>query len=186
MKFKFGDAMHSSNILGGLHEVTIVYPLDGSSPFAIDWQELSPYDKYIADVNANPLKYIIGTIDEYKDGLLLDKKTCNFEVKSLSKYYHHYITQLEYYKVLLELVSHHVDRVALWFWDKTNEKDYLFSTDEDTLTLRKSDVVKEEMLARAGLVVEALTSRVLPPRSVGEECNFCPHFGKCFTGEGVW
>jgi len=129
---------------------------------------------------------IVGTIDEYENGLLIDKKT----TRNVPKYYNrsrkeqvvslrsHHLTQLEYYKVLLEENGYDVDEAGILYID-VNESEVWFGRAKFS---RTSEEVKQEMIQRKTMLETFLNARKLPPfdNSIRWMCmGYCPYQQAC-------
>ena len=119
---------------------------------------------------------ITGIVDEYHDGVIVDKKTTRDIPKNP---YGNHIKQIEYYKVLLEENGHPVVGGAVLYEDVDHAQIRAFS-----VKLRGSKEIKGEMLAKRDILAPALKNRALPPRSVSWLCKYCNFSKKCFTTEG--
>ena len=102
--------------------------------------------------------YVVGSVDEYEKGTLIEKKFVNFvppSEKHLQKYYSHYIDQVRFYNVLLNLNNYEVKRAYILFVNRgfSNEKNPLvkaydvtsylsYERDLYMLTERLSSVMK--------------------------------------------
>lgn len=131
---------------------------------------------------------ISGTVDEYENGIYIDIKT----TRNPPTYYNrsrkekvvtiraHHLTQLEYYRVLLEENEYPVDVAGILYIDVNEAK--LFPG-MAKIHARELDTIKEEMMGRQAPLELYLNTRTLPPRdtSVWWMCSggYCPHFGTC-------
>jgi len=165
-----GTGVHIPKLLQGDYEKSYIYPPD-----------------------------IVCSIDEYDKGTLLEKKTVTFPVKTsteFNRYFKHYLTQAEYYKAILEHNGKQVDEVAFVLVNihgdqyKKDPDIYTYSTCNTPprkISIRSNDVVVREMEQRAGILRNAMETKVLPPRYVSTLCNYCPNFDRCFSSEdGEW
>jgi CRISPR/Cas system-associated exonuclease Cas4 (RecB family) len=131
---------------------------------------------------------IVGTIDEYDADakMLIDKKT----TRNVPQYYNRsrkeqvvslrssHLTQLEYYKVLLEENGYPVEEAGIIYIDVAESK-MAFGRAKFK---RSNEVVKEEMLARKDILEYALNNRELPhyDNSVKWFCmGYCAHQQAC-------
>ena len=131
---------------------------------------------------------IVGTIDEYDpvSQMLIDKKT----TRNVPEYYNRsrkekvvslrssHLTQLEYYRVLLEENGYPVREAGIIYID-VGESAMAFGRAKFS---RPMDEVKAEMLARRDVIKYALDNRELPPydNSVKWFCmGYCNHQQDC-------
>jgi CRISPR/Cas system-associated exonuclease Cas4 (RecB family) len=153
-----------------LHETKI---LEGSE------QELEL--TWIPEFKKIPIK---GIIDEYKDGIFIDKKTTR---RIPREPYEHHIKQLEYYKVLLEENGRKAEHSAIVYIDVGTTDIQVFPIEFQ----RSSNEIKEEMLNKYEIISKSLESKILPPRKVRtwEEggkttvCQYCNYWAICMLDE---
>jgi len=123
---------------------------------------------------------IKGRIDEYADGIILDIKTTRRIPREV---YPHHVTQLEYYKILLEENGRPVKEGAILYIDVDRAEVQVFPVEFN----RSSDEIKAEMLTKYEIISKCIESRILPPRKVRtwEErgittiCSYCSYFARC-------
>ena len=156
----------------------------------ITWKEKRIPEGDMVERSYTPSMTITGTIDEFEDGVLIDKKTSKYMPKSM---YNHHATQLEYYVVLMtqgepvfSSVKVETDPVMvktagiLYICTDPEKFDAKFMATE----LRNMDDVAKEMATKVGILDEAIASGVLPPRIDDSEnwiCKYCPHFRTCYA-----
>jgi len=114
---------------------------------------------------------IHGTIDEYEDGALLDKKTTTKLPERLPDEYRR---QIEYYTVLLRHNGHPVKTAHVLFFDLTSNQTRLFTVED----LRTQEQIEQEMLERKKI----LQQKQPPDRNVSAPyCLHCPYGLQCFS-----
>lgn len=129
---------------------------------------------------------IVGTIDEYENGFLMDKKT----TRSVPTYYNrsrkekvvtlrdHHKLQLEYYKVLLEENNYPVTEGGILYID-VNEAEVWFGRANFT---RSNEEIKKEMISRKNAIELFLNARKLPPYNNETRwmcMGYCPFQQQC-------
>lgn len=159
---------------------------------SITWHEKNVRAGETESKSYVPSMPITGTIDEFEDGVLIDKKTSKYMPKSI---YNHHATQLEYYKVLTEQgiiinVDESDKRFGTDFTIKTAGILYICTDPEKfdvkfiATELRNTDDVAKEMATKVGILDEAVASGILPPRIADDEnwiCKYCNHFRTCYS-----
>jgi len=148
-----GRKLHETSILGGEMEVELMYP---------------------------PENGVVGRIDEYKDGLLIDKKTTRHTPREP---YLHHITQIEYYWFLCEKNEMPVEMAAIIYINVDTAEIAVYPI-ELTRDLKE---IEEELMTKYHIVMNALKTGILPPRKMrtwepGSNrlvCNYCPYYGIC-------
>lgn len=118
---------------------------------------------------------IVGSADEYQDGLLLEKKTCKIIPKTP---YLHHKKQAEYYSMLLQMSGKPVNKIALLYIDICDKKIKVF-----TFKPRKSSVIKQEMYWKKEQLEKALKNNKPPARSMGWLCSYCSFCAKCWRDD---
>jgi CRISPR/Cas system-associated exonuclease Cas4 (RecB family) len=115
---------------------------------------------------------ILGTIDQYEDGTLLDLKTTTAKFFP-DKLPEPYRRQLEYYTVLLQRNGYPVQTAQVLFFNLVDNQTRLFTLDK---TRERTDVEKE-MLERKTILEQSEP----PDRNLEDQyCNFCPYGLQCF------
>jgi len=185
----------------GVHVSDIVYPCARKAYYAhlsppnLDtegamrlWIGIKIHETPLTETNELTLEWngITGTVDEYEDGLLIDKKT----TRNPPVYYNrsrkehvvslrdHHLTQLEYYKVLLEKNGYPVNEAGILYID-VNDAQVYFGRAKFT---RTSEEIEREMLSRAKTIELFLNERKLPPydNSIKWMCmKYCPYQQQC-------
>lgn len=117
---------------------------------------------------------IIGHIDEYADGILLEKKSASHIP---DKPYAIHVRQAEYYKVLLERSDYKVTNVYMIYFLKDMSPQLPTVLPVDT---RGTALVAEEMLRKKNIVLTALKNGFLPSPKFGADCNYCQYPSLCF------
>lgn len=129
---------------------------------------------------------IYGRPDEYKDGVLLEKKTTRSvpdEPRS------HHVRQVRYYAVLLGKNGRPVTEAWILYINVDSGHIQPFQVELSDLR-----VVEEEMLQRKSKVLRAAEAGILPPREMvpWEEggrtlvCEYCKLFWLCMANETVY
>ena len=117
---------------------------------------------------------IVGIVDEYENGTLLEKKTCVSLPRTPND---HHVKQVEYYKVLLEKHGKPVNEAYLLYIDINNKEIRTFK-----VNMRPSNIIEKEMLERKEKLEKALKEGKPPERKVGWLCNYCNFASICFGG----
>ena len=121
---------------------------------------------------------IRGTVDEYEDGYLMDKKSTR-NIPSVPRQAH--VRQLEMYRVLLKENGYKVEKAAVLYIDvDTGEV-----VEYPVKFKRKLETVEKEMLRKKEKLEMALSKGWLPERHISGECYLCPFPSWCFTEGGV-
>lgn len=115
---------------------------------------------------------IIGIIDEFEDGTIVEKKTCNELPRSPND--HHKI-QLEYYYILALKNKMVVNDLWLLYMEKKYPAHRFFQVKP-----RKPEVIEEEMIARKEILEKALAGKGVPKRHLSWLCRYCPFPPRCF------
>ena len=122
---------------------------------------------------------IIGTVDEYEDGILIDKKTCR---KIPKRPYPDHVIQVEYYSILLMESGHPVMEVGICYIDVNDCVIEVLPVD----LKRDIQTVKEEMLEARDELLENLENKTLPEREWNWLCeDYCELFQICFLSDDV-
>ena len=123
---------------------------------------------------------IVGRVDEYKDGILLEKKTVRSTPKAP---YIHHLRQVEYYTILLERNNKPVHRAFIMYINVSNSDIKIFDV---TPMLRPLNLIEREMIEKAEMVAKMFSLNELPPRKMVTLpdsdtliCKFCPFFSLC-------
>jgi len=115
---------------------------------------------------------IIGRIDEFEDGSLVEKKTTKKITNWIAD---HYVRQLEYYAWLLTKNEKPVKDCWLLFI-QLEPPAFKFVP----IKIRKMEFIEKEILEKAKVIREALDKKKKPPRNIGWLCSYCAFFSKCF------
>lgn len=129
----------------------------------------------------------IGKIDEYKDGILLEKKTTRHIPREPRP---HHIKQCEFYKFLLEKNGRKVDKVAIIYINVNTGEVVAFDI---TKSIRDLNEIEKEINEKLKIIKEALEYGILPPRKITTwdeksnilVCNYCPYFGICIREDVI-
>jgi len=124
---------------------------------------------------------VVGRIDEYKDGVLIEKKTTRNIPREP---YEHHVRQVEYYTLMLARNGKPVKKAFIVYIDVNTGMVTAFDV---TKRLRLVEVVEKEFNEKAQKIQEALKYKILPPKTVRTWpdsdkliCQYCPYFGFCF------
>lgn len=120
---------------------------------------------------------IVGSVDEYEDGVILEKKTCSNIPKNP---YPHHVKQLEYYVLLLSKMDKPVSEAHLLYIDLGKKELVTFK-----VRPRPLSIIEDEMVKKKNIVIKALSTGVLPERSIGWECEYCSFAALCFGNNGA-
>lgn len=118
---------------------------------------------------------ILGTVDEFEDGILLEKKTTAFMPKAPLE---HHVTQLEYYKLLLEKTGKRVKQMFLMYIDIANKDIKVFEVEPRPLA-----EIEVELIAKKTELEASLLKNIVPPRHAGWLCGYCNFASICFKGK---
>lgn len=122
---------------------------------------------------------IVGTIDEYEDGFLIDKKTTRVIPK---KPYSDHVKQVEYYRVLLQENGYPVMQAAICYIDVNNAAIEVLRVPLG----RSIEAVKGEMIKNRDELLEAAKEDRLPPRLLNWLCyDYCELFSICFLPDAL-
>ena len=116
---------------------------------------------------------IKGRVDEYADGILIDKKTTRQIPKQVPQ---HIINQLRYYRVLLERNGYEVKQAYVLYINVSDLSVKFFPINISA----PIEVVEKELLTKKQILEKALKEKVPPPRIVGEWCQDCPYASICY------
>ena len=117
-------------------------------------------------------KGIVGTCDEYEDGVLLEKKTCTKIPMNPNQ---HHVKQTEYYAFMLNEAKKPVTQAFVAYIDLANREIQPFE-----VRLREMEEIRVEMLRKKEQIDFAMRNKVLPERSVGWLCQYCVFANICF------
>lgn len=116
---------------------------------------------------------IHGTMDEYLDGIIIDKKTTR-SIPKRSVYPNHK-KQLEFYQVLAVNNGYEVTGGAMLYIDVAEKKVKVMK-----VRLRKPETVEAEMMEKYYVLAECLEAGEPPARGIGWTCNYCDWNSECF------
>jgi CRISPR/Cas system-associated exonuclease Cas4 (RecB family) len=154
-----GKKLHETSILGGEMEVELMYPKENG---------------------------VVGRIDEYKDGVLIDKKTVRHTPREP---YPHHVTQLEYYRLLCERNGKPVKKMAIVYINVDTGEVAVFP-----VPFRRSlEEVEKELMEKYRIVTEAVKMGILPPRKMRTwepkehrlVCSYCQYYGICMREDQI-
>ncbi len=124
-----------------------------------------------------------GTIDEYDDLVLMDKKTTRFIPR---KPYKHHIKQLQLYAMLLKYNQCKVPPFGCILYidvDDSSVKPFVFTLDVN------HEELQEEVEFKYDLLHKSLNTKILPPRTIQPwdddvsktVCSYCNFYNKCWA-----
>lgn len=144
------------------------------------WVGKQIHNSQLLSENELEVKYegIVGRIDDYdkKNGLLVDKKTCEMFP---GKYgvNDHYKKQLEYYYWLLAQNKLPVRQLYLLFI-KVNKPKGIKAVE---VFPRKLQDIGKEILEKKGILEKALSEKIPPPRKPSWLCSYCQFASICYN-----
>jgi len=141
----------------------------------VDVSELKVGDVLEGDKEVVKVDYrgIVGRVDEYEKGILIDKKT----VRNIpDKILEHHKTQLEYYTVLLEKNKYPVLTCGIVYINVASSEVRVYLLDR----IRDRSVIEYEMLERRDKLIDSLREDKIPERHISWLCKYCPFFKICF------
>jgi hypothetical protein len=118
----------------------------------------------------------VGTVDEYEDGVLVDKKHTSKSLPTSPN--DHYVTQVEYYSVMLKSMGLPVDEAHIFYIDVTTPGTKDFKVD-----LRPTEKIQKELSRKIKSLQEAIATKTPPPRVVGWWCGYCNFASTCWRSE---
>ena len=121
---------------------------------------------------------IRGSVDEYEDGTILEKKTTSLGLP-LSPNEHH-ITQIQYYKVLMELNDYEVKDGFLLYMDLGTATAQAFP-----VIFKDPKKVKAEIEMKAQVLRTSIETGALPKAVKSWLCNYCSFAAICFQDRNV-
>lgn len=136
--------------------------------------------------------YVVGSVDEYERGILIEKKFVNFVPSTetqLQKYYSHYIDQVRFYSVLCYLNGYDVERAYLLFVNRgfSNERNPFVKAFDITHFL---DYERDLNLlsARLSSVMKVMNSKEMPEipdeyHPFEHPCSSCMFRALCWMEE---
>lgn len=119
---------------------------------------------------------IHGTIDEYENGVILEKKHTSAKFPRSPQ--DHYVRQVEYYKVLLLKNDFKVTAAYILYINVDDPEIRVFP-----LSMRPTDEIENEMLFRKALLEDHIKKKIPPPRTMGWQCGYCNYASICFGRE---
>jgi len=121
---------------------------------------------------------LIGVIDEYKDGFLLEKKTISHIPSGPLE---HHIKQVEYYAYLLKKNNFPVIKASILYIDI-----YDLDVVSYEVKLREMNIIENEVEGICMELEKYFSTSQLPPRkmqtwpnSKNLKCHYCEFFGRC-------
>lgn len=118
---------------------------------------------------------IVGTLDEYQDGIVIDKKTTTYLPKQANA---HHIKQVEYYAWLLWKNGYPFKEGYLVYID-INEKDIVVFP----VFIKDLITIENEILKKKKVLDEAMKNNIPPQRNIGWLCKYCNFASICFKEE---
>jgi len=133
------------------------YKLAGKNEMSISWNNIR------------------GRVDDYdpETGVLFEKKTTYSGVRSVLP---HHLTQVEYYKVLLEKNGYKVSNGYVVYVNVVDRRVMVFP-----VVFRPSEEIEAEMLKKKETLIKSLKENKPPKRYLGWLCEYCPFAGICFS-----
>lgn len=122
------------------------------------------------DIEWNGIK---GRMDEYHNGIIIDKKTTRDAPRAPTSYA---TKQLQYYRLMAERNGLEVHGAVVIYIDVNNAHARAYPVDVSA-DLGK---VEEELLGRRDILEMALETEILPPRQIGWYCDHCECAVLCF------
>ena len=116
---------------------------------------------------------VVGSVDGYKDGVLVDLKTCTKMPRSPND---HHVRQVEYYAAMLGEMGRSVDEAYILYLSLGEDKE----VEQFKVKMRKTEDVVAELKDRAGIVKHHRDQAYLPPRVTGWLCGYCSFAARCF------
>jgi len=106
--------------------------------------------------------------------MIIDKKTCR---KLPREPYPHHVKQVEMYAVIAAEHGYEIERLGIIYINVGDVEVRAFSWKPlfDPVQLREEMLLKKEML------LQALKTGVPPPRNISWECSYCYYAWQCFT-----
>jgi len=120
---------------------------------------------------------IIGVIDEFIDGTLIEKKSVN--IKTWNFIPDHYKKQLNYYYWLMEANGKKVENAFLIFIKKEPPHDKKIIP----VKLEPLEKIEKEILEKKEILLDALDRDIPPPQKFDWLCKRCPYASICFKKE---
>jgi len=120
---------------------------------------------------------IVGTVDDYEKGVLIDKKTTTFTPKDPWK---HHIKQLEYYALLLTKNNIPFKEAHIVYINITDKKFTIFP-----VKIRDFETIEKEIIRKKEIFEKALKDSKSPTRKVGWLCSYCSYASVCFGDKNV-
>jgi CRISPR/Cas system-associated exonuclease Cas4 (RecB family) len=118
---------------------------------------------------------IVGTMDEYYRGIILDKKTCR-ALPGKPKDGH--VLQLQCYQVLAEMNGMPVTSLVVQYIDVNN----CFFRNFVLTPLKSTDALAAQMIQRKEVLLEAM-NREDPPVREPQWCEYCSYGQICYGVE---
>jgi len=125
-------------------------------------------------------KNIIGTPDEYGDGMLIEKKT-TYHPPQNTPYTHHQL-QLEFYKFLLTTNGYPVLDSFVLYYDLSNPQDPIKILKPK---IRNDAEIRADIQTRRKYLMNHLekSKECLPPRNPSWMCKYCDYVYMCFLSD---
>lgn len=118
---------------------------------------------------------IKGRVDEYEEGILVEKKSTT----NVPRYgpWEPHKKQLQYYRVLLEMNGYPVFVAFVLYFDLTDLSKFTIYQ----VQLGDFEELKKEMLERRDQILPYLNSNEIPPRRPSWICRYCHFTYLCYT-----
>lgn len=117
---------------------------------------------------------ISGTLDDYEDGIIIEKKTTGWKVERPKDYN---VRQLEYQALLLSKHNMPFTEGHLLYID-IGKKDLI----PFQINIRELAEIEAEVLEKVRILEEAFKNKIAPPRVTGWLCSYCVYASRCFGG----
>jgi hypothetical protein len=133
-----------------------------------------------------------GRIDEYENGILIEKKFVDFvpnTIAEVQRYYSHYVEQVGFYAYMLVSLGHEFKQAFLLFVKRgeQNERGRRPMKAFDVTGLINLDRVGELFNERKEMLLDALNSNEppeIPPTfsAFDYPCSYCKYVSRCYSG----
>lgn len=122
-------------------------------------------------------KEIHGEVDEYENGIVLEKKHTSYFMKELP---YQYKRQVEYYCPMLYYNNFPVKEVHILLINVSAAEAFDF-----LIRIRPIEDIAAEMLFKRDIIKYSLKTENPPPYTVGVDCKFCKAASECMRARNV-